>query len=79
MGILREDYLHWQATNRQLLQHIHALIKAASRTPFEGSGKPEPLRHALSGFWSRRINEQDRLVDKVDGDNLPIAQLRYHY
>jgi len=55
------------------------LIKEASRTPFEGSGKPEPLWHALSGFWSRRINEEHRMVYKVDGDSLLIAQLRYHY
>ena len=74
-----EDNLHWQATDRKLLQRTHALIKEASRTPFEGSGKPEPLRHALSGFWSRRINEEHRMVYKVDGDSLLIAQLRYHY
>ena len=54
-------------------------VMEASRTPFEGSGKPEPLRHALSGFWSRRINEEHRMVYKVDGDSLLIAQLRYHY
>ena len=74
-----EDYLHGQATDRKLLQRIHALIKEVSRTPFEGSGKPEPLRHALSGFWSRRINEEHRMIYKVDGDSLLIAQLRYHY
>jgi toxin YoeB len=74
-----EDFLHSQATDRKLLQRIHALIKEASRTPFEGSGKPEPLRHALSGFWSRRINEEHRMVYKLDGDSLLIAQLRYHY
>jgi toxin YoeB len=55
------------------------LIKEASRTPFEGTGKPEPLRHALSGYWSRRINEEHRMVYKLDGDSLLIAQLRYHY
>jgi toxin YoeB len=74
-----EDYLHWQATDRKLLQRIHALIKEASRTPFEGTGKLEPLRHALSGYWSRRINEEHRMVYEVDGDSLLIAQLRYHY
>jgi toxin YoeB len=62
-----------------LRQRIHALIKEASRAPFEGSGKPEPLRHALSGFWSRRINDEHRMIYKVDGDSLLIAQLRYHY
>ena len=74
-----EDYLHGQASDRKLRQRIHALIKEASQTPLEGSGKPEPLRHALSGFWSRRSNEEHRMVDKVDGDSLLIAQLRYHY
>jgi len=70
---------HWQATDRKLLQRIHALIKEARRTPFEGTGKPELLRHALSGYWSRRINEEHRMVYKLDGDSLLIAQLRYHY
>jgi toxin YoeB len=74
-----EDYLHWQATDRKLLQRIDALTKEASRTPFEGTGKPEPLRHVLSGYWSRRINEEHRMVYKLDGDSLLIAQLRYHY
>jgi toxin YoeB len=55
------------------------LIKEASRTPFAGSGKPEPLRHALSGYWSRRINDEHRMVYKLDGDSLLIAQLNYHY
>jgi toxin YoeB len=55
------------------------LIKEASRTPLKGTGKPEPLRHALSGYWSRRINEEHRMVYKLDGDSLLIAQLRYHY
>ena len=74
-----EDDLHWQATDRTLLQRIHALIKETSRTPFEGTGKPEPLRHSLSGYWSRRINDEHRMVYKLDGDSLLIAQLRYHY
>jgi toxin YoeB len=60
----------WQASDRKLLQPIHALIKEASQAPFAGFGKPEPLRHALSGFWSRRINEEHRMVYKVDGDSL---------
>jgi len=74
-----EDYLYWTATDRKLVNRIHALIKEASRTPFTGSGKPEPLRHALSGYWSRRINDEHRMVYKVEGDALLIAQLRYHY
>ncbi len=74
-----EDYLHWQETDRRLLKRINALIKEAARTPFEGTGKPEGLRHALAGYWSRRINDEHRMVYKVDGDALLIAQLRYHY
>lgn len=74
-----EDYLHWQETDRKLLRRINALIKEAARTPFEGIGKPEGLRHALAGYWSRRINDERRMVYKVDGDALLIAQLRYHY
>jgi toxin YoeB len=75
----REDYLHWQATDRKLLKRINTLIKEASRTPFAGSGKPEALKHALSGYWSRRINDEHRMVYRVYGDSLLIAQLRYHY
>jgi toxin YoeB len=74
-----EDYLHWHSIVPKLTKRIHLLIKEASRTPFEGVGKPEPLRHALSGYWSRRINDEHRMVYKVDGDCLLIAQLRYHY
>jgi toxin YoeB len=62
-----------------LLQRIHALINEASRTPFAGSGKPEALNHALSGYWSRRIHDEHRMVYRVDGDSLLIAQIRYHY
>jgi toxin YoeB len=58
---------------------VNALIKETTRTPFEGAGKPEALKHALAGYWSRRINDEQRLVYKVDGDALLIAQLRYHY
>jgi toxin YoeB len=74
-----EDYLYWQATDRKLLQRINALIKDIQRSPFEGPGKPEALRHALSGYWSRRINEEHRMVYKVQGDTLLIAQLRHQY
>ena len=75
----REDYLHWQETDRKMVKRIHELIKQATRTPFEGSGKPEPLKHALSGYWSRRINDEHRIVYRVEGDYLLIAQLRLHY
>ena len=74
-----DDYLHWHSTDPKLTEWIHLLIKEVRRTPFEGVGKPEPLRHALSGYWSRRINDEHRMVYKVDGDCLLIAQLRYHY
>lgn len=74
-----EDYLHWQQTDQKILKRINALIKEATRAPFEGTGKPEGLKHALAGYWSRRINDEHRMVYKVDGDSLLIAQLRYHY
>jgi len=74
-----EDYLYWQRTNKRVLKRINALIQDISRTPYKGKGKPEPLRHALSGYWSRRINEEHRLVYRVKEDSLFIAQLRYHY
>ena len=73
------DYLHWQKTNKKILKRINLLIKDAQRTPFEGIGKPEPLKHALAGYWSRRINDEHRFVYKVSGNSVFIAQLRYHY
>jgi toxin YoeB len=74
-----EDYLHWQQTDRKLLKRINALIKEISRTPFEGTGNPEPLRHALAGYWSRRITDEHRLVYKMQDDAVLIAQARFHY
>ena len=74
-----EDYLYWQKTDKQLLKRINILIKDIQREPFKGIGKPEPLKHALSGYWSRRINDEHRIVYKVNADSLLIAQLRYHY
>ena len=74
-----EDYLHWQRTDKKLLKRINELIKEITRTPFQGTGKPEPLRHALGGYWSRRINDEHRLVYKVEDDAVLIAQARYHY
>lgn len=74
-----QDYLHWQQHDRQLLRRINELIKAIERDPFAGIGKPEPLRHALAGYWSRRINDEHRLVYKVEGKVLMIAAARYHY
>jgi len=74
-----EDYLYWQSQDRRMVERINKLIKAIQREPFEGIGKPEPLRHALSGYWSRRITEENRMVYRFEGDALLIAQLRYHY
>jgi toxin YoeB len=74
-----EDYLYWQKTDKKLLNRTNELIKAVIRTPFEGIGKPEPLKHGLAGYWSRRINDEHRLVYKVQDDSLLIAQCRYHY
>jgi toxin YoeB len=74
-----EDYLHWQRVDRKLLKRINALSKETAISPFEGTGKPEALKHALAGYWSRRITDEHRFVYKVDGDSLLIAQLRYHY
>ena len=73
------DYLHWQKTDRKIQKRINRLIKEVQRSPFEGIGKPEPLKHALSGYWSRRINDEHRFVYKVSNDSVLIAQLRYHY
>jgi len=74
-----EDYVHWQKNDKNILKRINNLIKEISRNPHNGVGKPEPLKHALSGYWSRRINDEHRIVYKSEGDNLFIAQLRYHY
>ncbi len=72
------EYLYWQTTDKKILKRINLLIKEIQRTPNEGIGKPEPLKHGLSGYWSRRINDEHRIVYKQDGSIL-IAQLRYHY
>lgn len=74
-----DDYLHWQKQDRRMVERINKLITEIQRQPFEGIGKPEPLKHALSGFWSRRINDEHRIVYRVEGDALQIAQLRFHY
>lgn len=74
-----EEYLHWQSVDKKLSKRINALIREIQRTPYQGIGKPEPLKHALSGYWSRRINDEHRIVYKVEDDAVLIAQLRYHY
>ena len=74
-----EDYLHWQRQDKVVVKRINELITACKRDPFVGIGKPEPLKHALAGFWSRRFTEEHRMVYKANKDALSIAQLRYHY
>ncbi|HIP72303.1 MAG TPA: Txe/YoeB family addiction module toxin [Anaerolineae bacterium] len=74
-----DDYLYWQKTDKKTLKRINTLIKDIQRSPFAGIGKPESLKHAFSGYWSRRIDSKHRLVYKIEEDALLIAQLRYHY
>ena len=74
-----DDYLYWQTTDKKLLKRINVLIKEIARHPFEGTGDPEPLRHQWSGYWSRRITREHRLVYKVNDEEILIAQCRYHY
>ena len=74
-----DDYQYWLQTDRKITRRIHELIKDTMRNPLDGIGKPEPLRHALAGYWSRRITEEHRMVYKVEGNSLLLAQLRYHY
>ena len=74
-----EDYLYWQQTDKQILKKINTLIKDIQREPFEGIGKPEPLKHQLSGFYSRRITQEHRLVYEISNDSIEIASCRFHY
>jgi len=74
-----EDYLFWQANDKAMLKRLNRLLEESVRNPFEGIGKPEPLRHVLAGCWSRRIDEEHRLVYLVDGDDIVVLQSRYHY
>lgn len=74
-----EDCLYWQGTDRKVLKRINELIKAICREPYDGIGKPEQLRFGISGYWSRRIDQEHRLVYKIEADSLIIAQCRYHY
>ena len=74
-----EDYLYWQKTDNRVLKRINLLIQDIQRSPVAGIGKPEPLKHALSGYWSRRINDEHRLVYRPEADAILIAQLRHHY
>ena len=74
-----QDYLYWQQEDKRILKRINALIKDIERNPFDGIGKPEPLKYEWSGFWSRRIDDEHRLVYTCQDDNIIIAQCRYHY
>ena len=74
-----EDYLFWQSTDSATLKRINRLLDDITRDPFGGIGKPEQLRHALAGAWSRRIDEEHRIVYLVEGDDVVILQARYHY
>jgi len=74
-----DDYLHWQQHDRRMVERINRLIRETERESFAGIGKPEPLKHALAGYWSRRISDEHRMVYRIEGDALCIAQLRYHY
>ena len=74
-----EDYLYWQENDPKILARINTLSKEIKRSPFSGIGKPEPLKHALNGYWSRRINDEHRIVYSVSDDILKLAQIRNHY
>lgn len=73
------DYLHWQTTDRATMKRLNRLLEATLRDPFAGIGKPEQLRHVLQGCWSRRIDDEHRLVYVIDGEDLVVLQARYHY
>ncbi|MEO8197459.1 MAG: Txe/YoeB family addiction module toxin [Thermoanaerobaculia bacterium] len=74
-----EDYLYWQKQDKRIVERIHILIRETRRSPHPGTGKPEPLKHALAGYGPLRSTEEHRMVCRVEGDALLIAQLRFHY
>lgn len=74
-----EDYLYWQDTDRSMLRRINQLIKDVRRSPYEGIGKPEPLKHQLTGWWSRRIDSEHRFLYRVTEQAIEISNLRHHY
>ena len=74
-----DDYQYWIKTDKKILKRVNNLIQDIQRSPFSGIGKPEMLKHGLSGYWSRRINDEHRLVYKIEADSVLIAQVRYHY
>jgi len=73
------DFIEWSKSDRKIFEKISLLIQETSRTPFTGTGKPEPLRHQFKGFWSRRINEQHRLIYSVTESEIQIISCKYHY
>jgi len=74
-----DDYLYWQKIDKKMLKRINLLLKDISRQPYDGIGKPEPLKHNYRGFWSRRINEEHRLIYQVIEDEIRIIKCRFHY
>ena len=74
-----DDYLYWQKVDKKIVKKINKLIKEIQRTPFEGSGRPEKLRYDLAGYWSRRIDQEHRLVYQVDNDQILVYSCRFHY
>ena len=74
-----DDYQYWIKTDKKILKRVNALIQDIQRSPFSGIGKPEMLKHGLSGYWSRRINDEHRIIYKIEADSVFIAQARYHY
>ena len=74
-----EDYCHWQSHDKKLLKKVNALLKEIKRNPYKGTGKPEALKHELQGCWSRRINQEHRLVYEVFDTQINVLAWRYHY
>lgn len=74
-----EDYLYWQKADKRILKRINALLKDIQRHPFEGPGKPEPLKYKYSGFWSRRVDQEHSLIYQVRDDSIIIPKCRFHY
>lgn len=73
------DYLFWQKNDKKMLKRINGLFRDIQRNKYEGAGKPEPLKHNLAGYWSRRINSEHRIVYRIEDDSILVAQVRYHY
>jgi len=74
-----DDYLYWQKNDKKILKRINDLLKDISRNPYDGIGKPEALKHSFKGYWSRRIDEEHRLIYMVKDDEIIIVKCRYHY